>query len=82
MSALERFGHWIIYAAVRVFLFLVGILPRFMAYPVCEGLALLVWLIDRKHFKIGMVNLNIAFPEKDEGWKRRILRRSFQQLGD
>ena len=79
---LEMLGHWIIYAGVRMFLFLVGILPRFMAYPVCEGLALLVWLLDSKHHKIGMVNLNIAFPEKDEGWKRRVLRRSFQQLGD
>ena len=79
---LKTFNHWVIYAAVRIFLFLVGILPRFVAYPVCEGLALLVWLVDRKHHKIGMVNLSIAFPDKAEPWKKRVLRRSFQQLGD
>ena len=78
----QMFGHWIIYAAVRTFLFFVAILPRFVAYPLCEGLALLVWLLDNKHRKIGLVNLNIAFPEKDERWRKRVLRRSFQQLGD
>jgi KDO2-lipid IV(A) lauroyltransferase len=72
---------WLVYAAVRTFLFLVGLLPGFLAYPVCEGLALLVWLLDGKHRKIGMVNLDIAFPQKDRQWKRKVLCRSFQELG-
>lgn len=79
---LEIAVDWLVYAAVRTFLFLVGILPRLVAYPICEGLALLVWLLDSKHHKIGMVNLDIAFPDKDQQWKKKILRRSFQQLGD
>ena len=72
---------WIIYAVARIFLFLVGILPRFVAYHVCGILALVVYVFDRKHRKIGMINLNIAFPEKKRQWKKRILRHSYQQLG-
>ena len=73
---------WLIYLVVRVFLALIGIMPRFLAYRFCEGLATLVFLLDTKHRRIGMINLNIAFPEKEEKWKKRVLRRSFQQLGD
>ncbi len=71
----------LIYALVRVFFTLIGVLPRFLAYPVCEGLAALVFLLDAKHRRIGMINLRIAFPERDEPWKKRILQQSFQQLG-
>ncbi|MDA2930340.1 lysophospholipid acyltransferase family protein [Acidobacteria bacterium AH-259-O06] len=72
----------LIYVLVRVFLALIGIMPRLLAYPLCEALATLVFWADRKHRRIGMINLNIAFPEKDEHWKKRILRQSFQQIGD
>ncbi|MEE8348485.1 MAG: lysophospholipid acyltransferase family protein [Acidobacteriota bacterium] len=73
---------WLVYAVVRIFVFVVGLLPSFVAYPFCEGLALLVWALDARHCRIGMVNLDIAFPEKDRQWKKNILRRSYQQLGD
>ncbi len=72
----------LIYLLVRVFLAFIGVLPGFLAYPLCESLAALVFLLDGKHRRIGLINLSIAFPEKDEKWKRRILRQSFQQLGD
>ncbi len=60
----------LIYALVRVFFAFVGVLPRFLAYRVCEGLAALVFLLDKKHRRIGMINLSIAFPERDEHWKK------------
>ena len=72
----------LIYGLVRVLFVLIGVLPRFLAYPFCEGLATLVFLLDEKHRRIGMINLSIAFPEKDEHWRKRILRQSFQQLGN
>ena len=72
----------LIYVLVRVFLAFIGVLPGFLAYPLCESLGALVFLLDGKHRRIGLINLNIAFPEKDEQWKKRILRQSYQQLGD
>ncbi|MDA2935228.1 lysophospholipid acyltransferase family protein [Acidobacteria bacterium AH-259-D05] len=80
--SLKMFLDWLIYAGVRLALLLIGIMPRFLAYPFCEGLAMLVWFLDRKHQRIAMVNLTIAFPEKDEQWKKQVFRRSFLQLGD
>jgi len=79
---LKRVLDGLIYVLIRVFLAFIGVLPDFLAYPLCEALAALIFLLDRKHRRIGLINLSIAFPEKDEQWKRRILRQSFQQLGD
>lgn len=72
---------WSIYVEIRVFLTLLGILPRTFSYPLCAGLATLVFWLDKKHRCIGMVNLEIAFPEKDLEWRQRILRKSFQEIG-
>ena len=79
---LKRTLDGLVYLLVRVFLAFIGVLPGFLAYPLCESLAVLVYFLDGKHRRIGLINLNIAFPERDERWKRRILRQSVQQLGD
>ena len=79
---LKRVLDGLIYGLTRLFLAFIGVLPGFLAYPLCEALAALVFLLAGKHRRIGLINLSIAFPEKDERWKRRILRQSFQQLGD
>lgn len=73
---------WLVYASVRLFFGLVGAIPSRLAYLLCSGIATVVYFLDRKHRRIGMINLSIAFPEKEERWKKRVLRKSFQQLGD
>jgi KDO2-lipid IV(A) lauroyltransferase len=78
---MERLGWWCVYALVRGFFLALCGLPRSLAYRFCEALALLVYTLDRKHRRIGLVNLRIAFPEHDEQWRRRVLRRSFLQFG-
>lgn len=79
---LKQIVDGLIYLLVRIFIAFIGVLPGFLAYPICESLAVLVFILDGKHRRIGLINLTIAFPEKDERWKKRVLRRSFQQLGD
>ena len=74
--------QWLAYLWVRGTVALVGVMPYWIAYPFCRAAALLVYWVDRKHRRIGMVNLGIAFPDKDELWKKRVLRRSYQQIGD
>ena len=74
-------GNWAGYALIRAFVGFVGLLPRLLAYPFCEALAGVLFLMDGRHRHIGMVNLRIAFPEKDDDWRRRVLRRSFQEQG-
>ena len=70
-----------LYLAVRGFVEIVGFLPRFIAYPLCRGLAGLVYLADAKHRRIGMINLKIAFPGSDERWRRHVLLESYRQQG-
>lgn len=78
---LRRTGDCLAYALFRAFMGLLAILPRPAAYSLCEGLASLVYWLDFKHRRIGLINLSVAFPERDSAWKRRTLRKSFQQIG-
>lgn len=79
---MKQWLDWIVYAGTRAFLGFIGLLPAPIAYPFCESIALLVYCLDRKHRRIGMINLAIAFPHKDKRWRRTVLRRSFEQIGD
>lgn len=53
-----------------VILYLLGIVGGFIGY-----------CLDRRHVAIGMKNLSIAFPERSDGERRRILRASYINLG-
>jgi KDO2-lipid IV(A) lauroyltransferase len=46
-----------------------------------EGILLAIWALDRKHRRIGRVNLRIAFPEMGDGEARRIVRRCYRRMG-
>lgn len=69
------------YAVVRVVIGTLAALPLWVALRVMEAFALLGWLVDRPHRRIGLRNLAIAFPEKSSRERRRILRASFLNMG-
>ena len=79
---MKAFVDIVVYLLIRIVLGLVRLLPVKLAHFFCETLAMLVFRLDKKHRHIGMINLGIAFPEKDWHWKQDILRRSFKQLGN
>jgi KDO2-lipid IV(A) lauroyltransferase len=56
-------------------------LPRPWALALGARLGSLVYLLDRPHRRIALLNLRIAFPEIDETARRDILRRSCRNLG-
>jgi KDO2-lipid IV(A) lauroyltransferase len=58
-----------------------ALLPLTLALRAAELGALFGYLVDRRHRRIGMRNLALAFPEKTLRERRRILRRSFLNLG-
>jgi KDO2-lipid IV(A) lauroyltransferase len=72
----------LVFLLLRSLVAVVGWIPVALAYRICETCALLVYLLDRKHRRIGMINLTLAFPERDQKWRRKVLRASFEQLGD
>ncbi len=82
LSSRGRFKDRGVALLTRSFFFSLRCLPRPLATALCRGLAGLVWRIDSKHRRIGIVNLDLAFPNKDRAWKDGVLRQSYLQLGD
>lgn len=58
-----------------------SLLPDFVLYPLGALGGLLGYFFDRRHVRIGLTNLGIAFPERSERERRRILRASYVNLG-
>lgn len=56
-------------------------IPLALRAWIFEGLLLLVWAADRKHRRIGRINLRIAFPGMGEREASRIIRRCYMRMG-
>jgi Kdo2-lipid IVA lauroyltransferase/acyltransferase len=69
------------YAAAWPFIKILGILPRPVARAAGISLAWLVYLLHPRLRQVGMRNLALAFPEKTESERVRILRGEFASLG-
>jgi Kdo2-lipid IVA lauroyltransferase/acyltransferase len=69
------------YAVVRLLVGGIGILPRPLARAKCVSLAHLVRLFHRKLWRVGLRNLEIAFPELPLRERKRILRRVYSGMG-
>lgn len=72
---------WVEYMAFRLCLGLLGVLPLPVALRVGEAGALLALALGRRHRRIASLNLAIAFPAASQRERRRILRRSYLNLG-
>jgi len=69
------------YAAAWPFIKILGILPRPLARAFGIGLGWVVYLLHVRLRQVGMRNLALAFPEKTEAERKRILRAEFASLG-
>ena len=73
-------GKLLFYLMLGV-LHVVSLIPDVVLYPLGIAGGYISYLLDRRHVKIGMKNLAIAFPERSEAERRRILRASYVNLG-
>src|SRR5580692_4668909 len=69
------------YAAAWPFIRILGILPRPLARAFAIGIGWTVYLLHVRLRRVGMRNLALAFPEKSEAERARILRGEFTSLG-
>ena len=69
------------YAAAWPFIKVMGILPRPLARAIGIGLAWVIYLLHVRLRQVGMRNLAMAFPEKSDAERARILRGEFTSLG-
>jgi len=71
---------YLIYLLTRIILLLFRVVPRRLGRAILNGLAAIAYKFDATHRHIAEVNLAIAFPELDQSERRRIARRSFQNV--
>jgi KDO2-lipid IV(A) lauroyltransferase len=69
------------YAAAWPFIKILGILPRPLSRAFAIAIAQAVYLLHVRLRRVGMRNLALAFPEKTEAERARILRGEFTSLG-
>ena len=69
------------YRAARALLGGLGWLPRPLARFACGCIGLAVWALLPRLRRVGRRNLQLAFPERTERERRRILRNSLRSLG-
>ena len=58
-----------------------GLLPRAVARALCISIGLGAYLVYTRLRRVGMRNLEIAFPQKTKQEKKRILRQVYKNLG-
>lgn len=69
------------YAAAWPFIKILGTLPRPLARAFAIALSQFVYLFHVRLRRVGMRNLELAFPNKSEKERKRILRAEFTSLG-
>jgi len=69
------------YAALRLLLALLGLLPRPLARAAGAAIGSLAWHLLPRLRRVGLRNLSLAFPEKSLAERTRILRTLFRTLG-
>ena len=69
------------YLALRLVAGAVGVLPRSVARAVGAGIGAVAWTLLGRLRRVGMRNLEMAFPEKTEAEREAILRGVYRSLG-
>jgi len=72
---------WLEYIPVAVLVKLMGLLPRPLARVVAIGIARLAYRLQTRLRRVGLRNLEIAFPQMKPGERIRLLRAEFDNLG-
>ncbi len=72
---------YLAYLFVAAFIRILGRMPRRLALALTDTIALLAYLIDGRHRRVMLRNLEIALPDMPERERRRIARRAFRNLG-
>jgi KDO2-lipid IV(A) lauroyltransferase len=73
----DRLIFWLMVGALHAF----SLLPDFILYKLGVAGGLIFHRFDHRHRRIGIRNLEIAFPEKSDAERMRILRASYINLG-
>ncbi|HEX4154675.1 MAG TPA: lysophospholipid acyltransferase family protein [Acidobacteriaceae bacterium] len=73
--------EWLEYAGLRLLVFVLGLPPRAMARAAGAGIGWAAWGLLPRLRRVGMRNLEVAFPERPAAERERILRALYRLLG-
>lgn len=80
-SRARRWRHRLEYVGLALLLAVLRWLPRRWARAAGAGLGRLGYWFHRRWREVGRINLRLAFPERSQAERERILRASFRHLG-
>ena len=69
-----------VYLAVRALIGVLQAIPAQVAFSFARVLAALVHAVDKRHRMVADENLRHAFPEKDEAWRKALIRRTYDHF--
>lgn len=72
--------HWPMFIGIGIAVLLAR-LPWFVQRALGRGVGWLAWHLAGSRRRAAEVNLELCFPDKDEAWRQRLLRDSFDALG-
>ena len=81
VAACPEMRHRVEYAVVWLVVRTLGVLPRPLARAAAITLARTLGVLHRRLYRVGMRNLELAFPEMSLRQRRRILRGVYTSLG-
>jgi len=81
MSTMTGLFQWVQYAALWVIMKSTGLLPRHAARTFYASCAALVFPLMPRLRRTAMFNLQLAFPDCNEGQRRRVIRGMIRNLG-
>ncbi|HVT01941.1 MAG TPA: lysophospholipid acyltransferase family protein [Thermoanaerobaculia bacterium] len=80
-STLQTFKNWAVYRALRIFAAMARRLPLSLGRGAGSSLGLLAHAVVRRERAKALRNIAVAFPEKTDRERRRIIRDTFIHLG-
>jgi KDO2-lipid IV(A) lauroyltransferase len=81
MSRKSKLEIWLEYSIARMILTSLSLLPRKLAVAIGLSLAPIAFVCLGRLRRVGLRNLEIAFPEMSPAGRRDLLKRSFENLG-
>jgi KDO2-lipid IV(A) lauroyltransferase len=73
--------HGLEYASVRILSAVLACLPSGPRRSFGRALGRLAFHVDRRHRRVALDNLTMAFPDAEPAWRNRVARGSFEHLG-
>lgn len=68
------------YYSVKIFVYLFGLLPKFILYKILKIIAKLFFILEKRRSKLTLINLKAAYPDKDEKEIKKLAFNSYESV--